>query len=37
MTFAQLAERVKQEEEQVLAGSAQWQLALMSMPGKRSA
>lgn len=34
MTFEQLAERVKAEEERALAGSARWQLALMALPGK---
>lgn len=35
MTLGQLAERVKSEERRAMAGSAQWQLALMALPGKR--
>lgn len=33
MSFAELAERVKQEEERALACSAPWQLMLMATPG----
>ncbi|PRW33317.1 crossover junction endonuclease MUS81-like [Chlorella sorokiniana] len=33
MTFEHLSDRVKAEEEKALAGSAQWQLALMAAPG----
>ena len=36
MTFAELCERVRQEEELAVAGCAQWQLVLMALPGERS-
>jgi len=34
MSFDELAERVKGQEEQALTGTAQWQLVLMAMPGE---
>lgn len=36
-TFAELTDRVQQQEEEALAGGGQWQLCLMAAdPGKRA-